>query len=121
MSLKITLGGAWQQWAKQASRTYSKDASFTEWQNATERFFDASQAVVHVITGRLRQSGSVSVYADGDRFVGEVEYSAPYALTEAARGGPHDYMQLAYEATVDEFPPAVGRALERMVERQFST
>lgn len=118
MSIRVKLGGAWPRWV--ASRTYQRDAGLEEWEAICEEMFDATQEVVHVITGRLRSSGSVSVTTDSHgRFVGVVEYSAPYAAEEALRGGPHDYMQRGYEAVQGKFSPAVGRALERAVERAF--
>lgn len=120
MSVRVKLGGSWDQWMR-ATRSPSKDGgALVEWADVVERMFDASQETVHVITGRLRQSGSVSITEDSHhRFVGVIEYAAPYAAAEALRGGTHDYMQRAYEATAQEFTPAVGRALSRMVERQF--
>ena len=118
MSLRIKLGGAWPNWRRAAS-TFRLSGGLEEWEQVTERYFDATQEVVHVITGRLRDSGKVSVVQEGSRFVGTVEYSAPYAAEEFGRGGPHDALQRGFEMTRGEFPDAAARAIGSAVERAF--
>lgn len=118
MSFRIKLGGAWPNW-RRAATTFQMDGGVEEWEAATERYFDATQEVVHVITGQLRDSGKVSVTTEGTRFVGEVEYSAPYAAEEFGRGGPHDALQRGWEMVRDEFPKAASNAIGKAVERAF--
>ncbi len=118
MSLRIKLGGAWPNW-RRAATTFQMEGGLEEWEAVTERYFDATQEVVHVITGQLRDSGKVSVTEDGKRFVGEVEYSAPYAAEEFGRGGSHDALQRGWEMVRGEFPNAASKALKSAVERAF--
>lgn len=60
--------------------------------------FLATQAHVHVISGRLRASGRTSSHFDGTTWEGAVEYGGPhdtpayYAIFELARGGTHDFL-----------------------------
>ena len=60
-----------------------------------------------------------SVTEDRGRFIGEVEYSAPYAAEEFGRGGPHDALQRGWEMVRDEFPKAASNAIGKAVERAF--
>jgi hypothetical protein len=118
VSFRIRVGGAWETWRK-ATRTFDSSGGLDEWEQVTEKFFDATQEVVHVITGQLRNSGKVSVTEQSGRFQGEVEYTASYAAEEFGRGGPHDALQRGYELVQGEFEPAVQRALQKAVERAF--
>lgn len=118
MSMRVTAGGAWPGWLR-GMRSFRVDGGLQEWENVTEEFFDATQEVVHVITGQLRSSGKASVEADGASFVGTVEYTAPYAAEEFGRGGPHDAIQRGYENVMERFPEAVQRTLAAALEGAF--
>lgn len=86
------------------------------WKQATEAMFDASQEVVHVITGNLKASGRIEVTPELGAVVGEVAYGGEvgidrfvdYAEYEAARGGEHDYLLRAFLETEDQFMEAMG-------------
>lgn len=60
--------------------------------------FAATQAHVHVISGRLKASGRTSSHFDGNTWEGAVEYGGPrespayYGIFELARGGTHDFL-----------------------------
>lgn len=88
------------------------------WRQATEVMFSETQRVVHVWPvdgGTLKASGSFEVLDDGDVMVGLVEYSAPYAVFEFARGGDHDALHRSFERTRDVFQRACDTAIERWV------
>lgn len=62
--------------------------------------FQATQAVVHVISGRLRESGRMESDSSGDTWTGTIIYGGGtsrvgYAWYEERRGGFHDYMAVA--------------------------
>lgn len=68
--------------------------------NVLEIGFKATQANVHVITGSLKSSGKQRSEADGDTWIGEIEYGGPslginnpvdYAIYEKARDEDHDF------------------------------
>lgn len=59
--------------------------------------FAQTQAITHVITGKLKASGSSSSSVHGDEWHGQVEYDAVhhgtiYAGYEQRRGGEHDFL-----------------------------
>lgn len=88
------------------------------WRQATELMFSESQRVVHVWPvdgGTLKQSGYTEHLDDGDRVIGLVGYSAPYAVFEFGRGGDHDALHRSFERTQDVFQRAVETAIERWV------
>lgn len=61
--------------------------------------FVETQAVVHIISGRLKASGRTSSDFHGDTWTGSVEYGGPagtpayYGIYEMARGGTHDFLR----------------------------
>jgi hypothetical protein len=89
------------------------------WTAATEVFFANTQTVVHVLTGRLKQSGRMAVRQDGSNLIGTVTYGGgevDYAQTERERGGSHDYIARAWqvsEATYREALPEVWQQIRR--------
>ncbi len=86
-----------------ATEAIVNSAGKAAWNDAMESFFDATQRVVHVRTGKLQRSGSYRTSGQGATLEGEVSYSALHALTEISRGGPHDFMAQGWnvsEATV---------------------
>lgn len=90
-------------------------AAHREWQAAIETMFDRSQDVVHVITGRLKASGSTRVWQEGHSIMGEIRYDTPYAEAEENRGGSHAYLHRALEATESRFEDALPHAFESMI------
>lgn len=77
--------------------------------------FAATQAKVHVITGRLRASGRISSSITDGHWSGEITYGGPgtgveYAWYEERRGGHHDYMEPA-EGLDDAFAEAILRTV----------
>lgn len=77
--------------------------------------FAETQAVVHVITGKLRRSGRVSSRVSNGRWEGEITYGGPgtgveYAWYEERRGGHHDYMEPA-EGLDEAFAEAILRTV----------
>lgn len=62
--------------------------------------FNATQAAVHVISGKLKASGRFSSSSNGEVWTGEIkyggkEYGVGYAWYEQRRGGTHDFMDVA--------------------------
>lgn len=80
--------------------------------------FQATQRVVHVRTGRLKESGRINSYTRDQTWHGEITYRAiraansgpvDYAPLEQGRGGSHDFlaparaMDSAYEGVAMRF------------------
>ena len=82
---------------------------------AVEHMFDVSQRDVHVISGFLRSSGSVRHWRERGVLHAAIEYDAPYAVYEHARGGPHAFMDRAYDATQEQFGEAFPKAWEAVL------
>jgi hypothetical protein len=78
------------------------------WELAAKEFYDATQEVVHVITGRLKRSGSYGVERTRRGPVAFVGYTAWYAQVEIDRGGDHDFMGRGWEIAQAKFSAAVG-------------
>lgn len=62
--------------------------------------FQATQAAVHVHSGRLRESGRTQSETHGDTWTGEIKYGGgisgvDYAWFEQRRGGEHNFMLVA--------------------------
>jgi hypothetical protein len=85
------------------------------WSAATSAFFEATQSVVHVITGELRASGTMSAHEQGGDIIGTVEYTAPYARYEFRRGGSHDAMTRGWEIAQERFRSAMGSMWHEVV------
>lgn len=82
-----------------------------EWKKAVEVLYDRTQGLVHIDTGELIGSGETRSFRRGDSLVGEVEYTAPYAIYEFGRGDSHDALNRAFEQVRDVFPEAMVRAM----------
>jgi hypothetical protein len=112
---------------KELSRGASRPMQ-EEWAAASEEFHLTAQARVHVITGALRATGQVRFEIDPDSFTVELEYGGPippdlitdlmlavrgdrvdYAVYEQDRGGSHDWLNLAFAATSEEFTDGLER------------
>jgi hypothetical protein len=81
------------------------------WEEATGRMFEATKSVVHVRTGQLRGSGHW--YMEPGRrgeLIGVIEYTAPYAGVENARGGEHAFMERGYVAVEADMDAMLGDA-----------
>lgn len=100
------------------------EAAEEEWRQATDFFFDRTQAAVHILSGDLKTSGRSDVHREGPAtVVGEVVYGGvmgsegfvDYAEYEARRGGDHDWMAVAWEQSEREFSDALTRAWDRVV------
>lgn len=86
------------------------------WQQAADVMFDRSQQFVHVLSGRLKASGKEAEVSIGQGDVtATIEYDAPYAIYEQARGGAHAFLSRAFESTSDLFEEALPQAWERLV------
>lgn len=62
---------------------------------ALQMAFAETQAIVHVRTGRLRESGRTESDVHDDVWTGEIIYGneiADYAAFEYSRGGLHDFL-----------------------------
>jgi hypothetical protein len=87
-----------------------------EWKAAADVMFDRTQQYVHVITGRLKASGKpAQIKTSHDEVTATIEYDAPYAIYEEARGGAHAFMTRGYEASSRMFESAMPKAWERLV------
>lgn len=113
-TLDIDLGGDFDAWVEGfagLSDTLPQRVE-DQWGSATDVMFTASQSVVHVISGRLRASGSQRVDRHRRSVEGRVIYGAPYAIYEHARGGDHAFLARAYLAAEPVFDGALARAWE---------
>jgi hypothetical protein len=107
--LRIDTGRQFQQWTLAARNLAGGFVSQRgRWQATNDAFFELTQAYVHVITGRLKRSGRRSIRLEGVRVVAEVEYTASYAQAEIDRGGDHDFMGRAWEASQGSFQATFG-------------
>ena len=69
-------------------------------ESALTTVFQATQSVVHVISGRLRESGRMESNVHGNTWTGKIEYGGglsgvDYAWYEQRRGGSHDFLAIA--------------------------
>lgn len=66
---------------------------------AQRELLRVARSVVHVKTGRLRDSLSIDGVAliGGGTLEGAIKTNVPYAEAEVARGGEHDYAQRTLE------------------------
>jgi hypothetical protein len=88
------------------------------WHLANEQFFSYTQEYVHVVSGDLKRSGREEVGLEGARVVATVEYGneeVPYAQIEIDRGGDHDFMGRAWEASQPIFEDIFGASWNRVV------
>lgn len=88
------------------------------WYRATHDLYEASQDVVHVVSGALKASGRIESEAGLGTLVGVVAYgggNVDYAEYEAARGGSHDYLMRAYLETEDRFKAALPEAFGEVI------
>lgn len=116
--MRIITPPEWREWADALTGMGRDMGRFAvEWELATERFYDATQAVVHIITGRLKASGAFEVDLQGARIVGTVGYTVPYASSEADRGGDHDYLGRGWELSQAGYDAAMGRIWLRRFRR----
>jgi hypothetical protein len=104
----------WQAGFHNLSRTLVEQGE-EEWQAATEVFFEATQRVVHVITGELKASGKMRVEKRGSQLIGEVRYTADYAMAEERRGGQHAFMTRGWELSQATYRAALGRIYGKVV------
>lgn len=88
------------------------DGQMDLWRTATERFYDRSQQFVHVDSVALKSSGRFEVQRVVHRAIGELIYGGThgvdYAVYEFGRGGQHDALQRAMNATAANFARTVG-------------
>jgi hypothetical protein len=117
MSVKITVTGNYDRWIRgfEALPAQVRRASVREFDQANREFFEATQDVVHVITGELKRSGTGEVRTVGPDVVATVEYDAEYAIYEEARGGEHAFMTRGWEATEHLFADAMPEAFQNVV------
>lgn len=71
-------------------------------ESALVTIFQATQAVVHVHSGRLRESGRTESSSDRNSWTGEILYGGgasrvKYAWFEQRRGGSHDFMEISHD------------------------
>ena len=98
-------------WIEALDDSSWSDDALEAWQQAIDVMFDRTQQLVHIDTGELISSGSTRSFRRGDNLVGEVEYSAPYAVYEFGRGDSHDALNRAFELMGDVFPDAMIRVM----------
>lgn len=92
------------------------DSTELGWERATEVFYERTQEFVHVISGRLKSTGTHRVERHGDVIEGIVEYGGiaadgelvDYAIYEHARGGDHAFLDRGWESTSHTFEAAFG-------------
>lgn len=105
---------AWEEGFRELSRGPSPEMR-DEWEQASESLFAVSDAIVHVLTGRLKASGSVRVDDHGSVLETVLEYDTEYAIYEHERGGSHAWMDRAWAATEEDFERALERGWLRTV------
>jgi hypothetical protein len=120
MTMKITVSRNFQRWSLGARTLPGGFLGVNRpyWELANEAFYDKTQEYVHVITGRLKASGVEEVHLEGARVVATVTYGGPevpYAQYEIDRGGDHDFLGRAWEASQGMFEAIFGQTWNRAV------
>lgn len=96
------------------------DDAVAEWREATEVFYDRTQAATHVLSGDLKASGRYDVRTEGRQIVGTVTYGGTelvdYAQWEFMRGGNHDALTVGFAQARDEFIEATTRAVDAEID-----
>lgn len=93
------------------------------WEQATENFFGRTQEYAHILTGAMKESGRYQMQVGGLRIDGEVIYGnaeAFYTVYELARGGDHDFFELAMNDVESHFQEQFERALKAQIENKIS-
>lgn len=106
-SFRIEISREFDDWTRSFDQADDLTAQQAVWAAATDVLFDATQQVVHVVTGNLKASGSSSTMIAGPLVVGVIEYDADYAMDEIMRGGTHDFMQRGLEQVEGLFQGAL--------------
>lgn len=96
-------------------------AALDAWEHGVERFYDNTQARVHVLDGPLKASGRYETSRPNrDELDGTITYGGTpdcdYALFEFARGGNHDALQRGYEDTHERLRQAVLEAVDAEID-----
>lgn len=117
-SVKFTVSRELQGWIDGLSdmeRARARPELIGAWKVAGELMLDRTQQHVHVDTGDLKSSGSLSMFDESDGVVAEITYDAEYAIYENARGGDHAFMDRGFEESRDTFERALARGLEQVI------
>jgi hypothetical protein len=115
--LRIIVPKHFKQWEKGALRMGVDLAAETDpWDEAARAFYDATQQVVHVVTGYLQRSGNYGVERAPRGPVAFVGYTAPYSQVEIDRGGDHDFMGRGWEMSQPAFQAAFGATWEKVIK-----
>ena len=91
------------------------DEMVESWRIAADELFAKADSIVHVITGQLKASGSVSVDQEGFSLSAVLLYAADYAVYEHERGGAHSWIDLAWAESQDGFKDALVDGFVRTV------
>ena len=109
-------------------------AAVREWETAVEMMFAASQQYVHIDSGDLLSSGSCEIEdVDSHTITGAITYGGTrksdakpwwkhqfvdYTKYELERGGSHDFLKRASNATHRRLTAASGDVLKKMMEQE---
>lgn len=100
-SISFDVPSEFQRWAATFDNLpEALDGQSELWTLAGEVFFANTQQATHVITGDLRASGQLHTGVGADGPEATVTYgnsTVDYAEYERARGGSHDFLQVAFE------------------------
>lgn len=127
---RIDVSGALDTWIRELPRLGRGNEVRDEWADATHYMLLRSREVTHIITGQLRGTSYSVTEQRGSRVDGELWWPATnprdgthYGIYEfkGTERRPydvaHDAPKLAFRQSADNFRDALGRALERQVER----
>jgi hypothetical protein len=110
------IGGFRMRWRGAEVQRALDDATQEAMQKRALAMKNEMQARVHVITGLLKASITATVDARGGsaRRTIVIEADAPYAASEVARGGSHDFMR----PVIDRHAPMLRHDLRESVRRR---
>lgn len=109
-------------------------AAVREWENAVEMLFAAGQQYAHVDSGDMLSSGRMEIEdKSGGRITGAITYGGTrksdakpwwkhqfvdYTKYELERGGAHDFLKRASNATHRRLTGASGDVLKKIMEAE---
>lgn len=117
MSVEIKISPNYEKWIRGFNHAEAEMhvAGQRRWEQATDVFFDRTQANVHILSGDLKDSGDAEVEVNAGELIGRITYDTDYAIYEEARGGSHAYIAQGWEATEEVFAQALPEAWEDVV------
>ncbi len=99
-------------WVRALSSFEVDDVAVREWQAVNDVYFSRTQQYAHVLSGDMKRSGRQETRTAGRQIITETVYGGvsgsqgrpvDYAIYEIRRGGSHDFIGRALNATATTF------------------